>query len=241
MIDTHAHVLHKVDDGPATIEEAAELVRLAYRQGITRIVATPHFKFPYYVNKGIEQSYAELQRVLQANSIDVTIRLGNEIYLGEEEIRAVDHKAAYTLAESNYLLVELPRSGIFHAHERMIYELQLKKYRIILAHVERYDYLLNGYKLLGRLVSQGCSAQLTASALLTGGRERKKAYELINKGLVHLVATDCHNSGDRAPRLLEAYERVTVSFGAQAARDLFNDNALAILEDESAQAVRKKL
>ena len=46
MIDFHNHVLPNVDDGPKTIEESIEMLKLASNQGITDVVNTVHFQHP---------------------------------------------------------------------------------------------------------------------------------------------------------------------------------------------------
>ena len=42
MIDLHAHILPRIDDGPADLAEALEMCRMAVQDGTTVIVATPH-------------------------------------------------------------------------------------------------------------------------------------------------------------------------------------------------------
>ena len=51
MIDFHNHVLPNVDDGPKTIEESIEMLKLASNQGITDVVNTVHFQHPKMDNK----------------------------------------------------------------------------------------------------------------------------------------------------------------------------------------------
>ena len=43
MTDYHAHILPGVDDGPATPEEAIEMLRMSVEQGVKTIYATSHF------------------------------------------------------------------------------------------------------------------------------------------------------------------------------------------------------
>ncbi len=50
MIDLHTHILSGVDDGANTIEESLEMCRIAYRDGIRTIVATPHTLNGIYQN-----------------------------------------------------------------------------------------------------------------------------------------------------------------------------------------------
>jgi len=42
MIDLHCHLLPGIDDGPATLEEALEMARIAVANGITEAYVTPH-------------------------------------------------------------------------------------------------------------------------------------------------------------------------------------------------------
>lgn len=42
MLDIHSHILPKMDDG-SSVEESLKLLRTSAEQGITEIVATPHF------------------------------------------------------------------------------------------------------------------------------------------------------------------------------------------------------
>ena len=42
MIDLHCHLLPGIDDGPATLEEALEMARIAVANGIVESHVTPH-------------------------------------------------------------------------------------------------------------------------------------------------------------------------------------------------------
>lgn len=44
MIDIHCHILPADDDGPDDLREMLEMLSLAARDGITHIVATPHYR-----------------------------------------------------------------------------------------------------------------------------------------------------------------------------------------------------
>ena len=43
IIDIHAHILPGVDDGARDMGEALEMIRMAAAQGVTGIIATPHY------------------------------------------------------------------------------------------------------------------------------------------------------------------------------------------------------
>ena len=50
MIDLHNHLLPGIDDGAKKVEETLEFLRIARRDGIHVVVATPHMKPGVYDN-----------------------------------------------------------------------------------------------------------------------------------------------------------------------------------------------
>ncbi|MFQ7550969.1 MAG: CpsB/CapC family capsule biosynthesis tyrosine phosphatase [Blautia marasmi] len=43
IIDTHCHILPGVDDGAKNADETRKMLRMAFKDGIDEIIATPHF------------------------------------------------------------------------------------------------------------------------------------------------------------------------------------------------------
>ena len=43
MIDFHSHVLPGIDDGSDCVEESLEMLHTAKKQGVSMMLATPHF------------------------------------------------------------------------------------------------------------------------------------------------------------------------------------------------------
>lgn len=43
IIDTHCHILPGVDDGAKNADETRRMLRMAFKDGIDEIIATPHF------------------------------------------------------------------------------------------------------------------------------------------------------------------------------------------------------
>jgi len=50
MIDLHAHILPRLDDGAESLEESVEMCRISYGDGVRTIVATPHILPGVYKN-----------------------------------------------------------------------------------------------------------------------------------------------------------------------------------------------
>lgn len=44
MIDLHRHILFGIDDGAKNIDDSIDMAREAVAEGITHILASPHYK-----------------------------------------------------------------------------------------------------------------------------------------------------------------------------------------------------
>ena len=104
VIDIHSHILPGLDDGARSLEQAGEMLKIAWKEGIQKIVATPHF-MPDHENPTKEKVLEQLTR-LQTLSDDkgYGIRLypGNEIYYHEEVPQLLEEERIFTLAASGY-------------------------------------------------------------------------------------------------------------------------------------------
>ena len=43
LFDFHSHILPGIDDGSPDLETSLKMLELSYAQGVTDVVATPHF------------------------------------------------------------------------------------------------------------------------------------------------------------------------------------------------------
>ena len=44
IVDVHCHIMPGIDDGSRDITETLEMLKIAQSEGITHMIATPHFK-----------------------------------------------------------------------------------------------------------------------------------------------------------------------------------------------------
>ena len=198
MIDLHCHVLPGVDDGPPTVQDAIELARGAWADGIETIVATPHVdaSHPEVRSARIRVAVPELQARLDRAGVAVAIETGAEIAftrameLGDDELRAL------TLGGRGWLLLECPLNRTatpgFLSGARL---LARRGHRILLAHPERCPIFLRAPDELGELVAEGMLAQVTARSIegRFGRTVRDLALHLVACGSVHVVASDGHD------------------------------------------------
>ncbi len=196
VIDLHCHILPGLDDGVRSIPEARDLARAAAAEGITAIAATPHVRDDYPTTaEQMERGVAELRRDFAEQGIPVQILHGGEIALdrlgrlGHEELRRL------TLAQSGrYLLVEFPYYGWPLSLEYEVRSLRAAGLTAILAHPERNAEVQGAGKRLQPAADSGALVQVTAASLdgRLGKASRRAARELLELGLVHVIASDAH-------------------------------------------------
>ncbi|MGC0775493.1 MAG: CpsB/CapC family capsule biosynthesis tyrosine phosphatase, partial [Candidatus Acidiferrum sp.] len=78
----------------------------------------------------------------------------------------------------------------------------------------------------------GCFIQVTAGSLagVFGPGAQKDSWRWLGDGLVHIVASDAHNTRGRPLKLRPAFDLVNEQFGEEKARALFVENPMAAFE-----------
>lgn len=201
MLDMHAHILPGVDDGPNTMDESIELLRLAEAEGISHIIATPHAYSPHYdVSKtSVVEGLTKLKGEIKKKGINIELSAGQEIRIHDKVVERIKSGEALTLANSKYVLLELPSSGI-PAYTVPVIQgiLNLNKVPII-AHPERNRAIAEKPSRLERLITHGALAQVTAGSLAGhfGKSVQKLSLQLIEANLIHTYGSDVHNNATR--------------------------------------------
>jgi protein-tyrosine phosphatase len=231
MIDIHSHVVWGLDDGASSPEDSLAMLRIASEDGITDIVATPHSSAQYLFQPGLlQQRTEELARRSEGKPV---IHAGCEVHVSSDNIGPLlDSPATYTINAGPYVLLEFPGLQIGRHTESILRQLLDAGIVPIVAHPERNQPLLRDLARLESWVELGCLAQVTALSI-TGGfgsPPRSAALRLLDRGLVHVVATDAHGPQYRTPTLSAAYRVVHARFGEDAAELLFTDNPRDIIQ-----------
>ena len=234
MIDLHCHILPGVDDGANTMEESVEMARLAVKEGITHILATPHHMNRHWFNEkqDVIKLVTQLQTELDRQGIDLTLFPGQEVRLYGEIVQDIkEDKILFTDEQQQYLLIEFPTETIPSYAERLFYDLQSSGRTPIIVHPERNHEILKNPNRLKDFIDKGALAQLTAASY-TGGfgkKIEKVSRQLIEANLVHFIASDAHNVTNRAFHMKEAYDLLLKDYGRgkrhefhQTTKDLLN-------------------
>lgn len=238
MIDIHCHIICGFDDGSQSIEESIEMARIAEKDGIKGIVATPHlfrgnfgFDDPGYFHKKLK----EYKYVLENNNIDVGIYPGAEVHVTHNLIDEIKkNREKLVINNGSYMLIEFPHDHVFSGVKNLLFDLMSEGIKPIIAHPERNSIFVNKPVLLYELIRMGGLCQVNSGSF-SGfyGRQVKDAvFRFLNLNFVHFIASDAHNSRSMAPRLSEVLMEVGPIMGEGEAIVFLRDNPQAVLDDK---------
>jgi len=197
MIDIHTHIVPFVDDGSKSLEDSIEMVKRDISFGVKTIIATPHHIRHRY-EKSVEElkeNFNLLNDKVKELGLDVNLILGQEICFSSREniIEKLNNKELLTLGDSNYILLEFSFDHEPEDLSEVLYSIRSNNYEIIVAHVERYNWIT--LDKVYEMRAEGAYIQVNANAIcgLTSGKEKRFVKKLLKKGLVDIVASDMHS------------------------------------------------
>ena len=226
MIDYHCHILPGIDDGCRDLDESLALARVLVAAGFTEVYCTPHCIHGVYDNTptGVRAAVEQLQQQLSRQGIPLQLHPGMEYYLDEYFPAKLSDAQPY--GETQQLLVEFPMQQTDPTQIKdLIFQLLRKGYTPVIAHPERYHYLipkqppagmlqrLFGRKqqpdtapggLLSDLQQQGCLLQGNIGSLAGyyGRKVQENAEWFQHAGLYRFWGSDAHHPEPTA-RFLE--------------------------------------
>ena len=215
--DLHTHILYGVDDGATNLKESLLLLKELKTQGITDVLATPHF-YPTEDNLDIfkEATNAAFKSLTQAaDRHDLP-----NIYLGCELLFFIGLKNSTSINElclnkSNFLLLEFTNPCINKDTFNEIKQLrQNTGITPIIAHVERYFKARHFKKFIEFLKEEKIPIQINASSVLIPFFNRT-IKKLLNSGLFCVIASDTHSLEMRPPLLSDAFNLIEKKYGAE--------------------------
>ena len=233
MTELHTHILPGMDDGARDLEEALALLELERRQGTERIALTSHFRpeqmeLDEFLDRRNE-SFRQLRSIPGRNGDLPRLKTGCEIYytprLADMDLQPL------CLEGTDVLLLELPTGMQPRFFRETLEELQNQRYTPLIAHAERYGYILDAPGILAEWMELGAYVQINASSLIRGGDRAELCLKLIKWGLAHVVASDTHSTDRRPPNLDRGMAIVRKQLGQETALRL-ERNARSLFEGE---------
>jgi len=233
MVDIHCHILPDIDDGAKSWEMTAEMCRIAADDGITHIVATPHYNDEFLYDR--ERYTAMLGELHEAAGGKLAFSLGCDFHFSSDNVRdALAHPQRYAIGESQYLLIEFSDYSIPSSAKHDLRSVSSNGIVPIITHPERNPVLRRAPEMLLEMVEQGCLVQVTANALtgFWGDRPKRMAEWLLSRGAVHFVASDAHDPKRRTPVLSPARSAIATLAGDEVADALVIHNPSAVVDGE---------
>lgn len=240
-IDIHSHFLYGVDDGPESFETSLKMLRRASLSGIRAVAATPHIldNLTPGLEEMIRQRFREIARAVINEQMDIDIFLGSEIFYQFNMTELVEWSIGSYRGMGVYSLVETSMSQYPKHFEQALDTLIALGKRPVFAHPERVTPLAGDSEKLAALAEKGVLIQISAGSVLGdfGRKVEAFAWELIDKGLVHCIASDAHDLFDRPFNLDMAWNAVMARKGEDTAHLLMYTNPLHILCGENTERI----
>jgi protein-tyrosine phosphatase len=232
MIDLHGHLVWGVDDGPKDRAESLALAHALREAGVTTLACTSHVR--------PDKGWINDARVVEANlarAADVAREAGLQVVAGAEHYidGAVFGDADWATrvvpyGTSRWLLVETPYLGLPPDLLSLLSRVRRTGFKVLLAHVERFPYLVDDDALLERLLDAGHCFQVNLGSLAGAYNraQQRGAEKLLKRGLAAVLAGDCHRESDVADNIVA---------GQRAARKIIDEATLERLTVTAPQAI----
>lgn len=193
--DMHSHLIPGIDDGVKTVEESVEMIRGFAELGYKKLITTPHVMSDFYRNTPeiILNGLDKVREAVRKEKIPVTLEAAAEYYLDEVFLHKVQTEKLLTIGDK-YLLFEIsyvnPPDNLYN----VIFEMNIKGYKPLLAHPERYPFYYNKFDEYYKLKESGALFQLNTNSLVGyyGAGAKKIAERMVNEQMIDFIGSDLH-------------------------------------------------
>ncbi len=255
MIDLHCHSVPFVDDGAEDFEDAKEIIRTEYNQGVRTMVMTVHLREGMFDTpiSSVQSQFQRIQEWLKSSNMkDMSVFLSREYYCDKrlevlldgyinnlEEIvyegkKYIPQNEIRPFGKKNCILLEFSSNKI----QDIEFEIFVKKASLagltpIIAHIERYPAVQKRPAIVYNLKDIGAYIQVNGEALLT--KTSKKEFELVKwlleSQLVDFISSDTHDLLKRPPNLKRCYAYISKKYGKCTADNLLRNKAFYLIHD----------
>lgn len=239
MIDIHSHIIPNVDDGARSVEETFNILKEAQEAGFTDVILTSHFLLNYYETNAQELIFwkEKLQEVLKKQGTKINLHSGMEIYITNQMEELLENKKILTLANSRYMLIELPLATNVKYFDYVVYYLEAKGIKPIIAHPERYKCVQKDPDIVEEYIEKGCLIQCNYGSIVNlYGREAEKTIKtILKKNQVRFLGSDVHRENGTYLIILDAIKKIRKIIGENKINEITTINPKKILQNEEWQ------
>lgn len=216
LTDLHSHILPGIDDGAKDEEVSVQLLKMEYESGVRQIALTSHFNCENQdLNEFLlqrEKSYERMCREMcQFHFDELRLKLGAEVFFSPNLCTIDIEKLC--LEETDFLLLELPTEMYPAYFFETVYKIQARGITPIIAHIERYPYVMSNPNILCDWIDCGIYTQMNAQAMFWQNKTGRFCSDLFKWNLAHVLSSDTHSLKRRPPNLSEGIEALKQRLG----------------------------
>ncbi len=194
--DVHSHILPGVDHGSQSVEQSLEMLRAEMDMGINRVILTSHVTAITFENtrETLMDAYQKLLQAVSDEGLDIELHLSAEYRM--DEYFDKEYKADHLIPmPGNHILLENSFQQELLNLDELLFDMQVKGYRTILAHPERYNYYSRRHKRYEQLHNAGARFQVNILSFTGyfGEEARDSALWFAENGMIDYLGSDMHN------------------------------------------------
>jgi len=249
MIDIHTHLLPGIDDGSMSVDQTMQIIDEAEKAGFTDIITTSH-----YIENVYDFSKTKRQEMIDAlqniiNSKNINLYNGAEIYITTNMLELLENSTIPTLADSRYVLFELPMSKDEFKKENirkktidLIKVLRENNYIPIIAHPERYEAVKDDPELAIEWVYRGALLQSNYGSLSEkyGFKAKRTVAKLLKANAIHFLGSDNHRENTIYADMKAYQKNIVKLIGKERFNELTETNPRAVLNNETIRIRKPK-
>lgn len=195
--DMHSHLIPGIDDGSPDMETTMTLISGLQQLGYKKFITSPHIMWDMYKNERdtILRIADEVRDELRQRNIDVEFHAAAEYFMDDYFAKLIRSGAPLLTVKNELVLVEFSFISQPFDLKQNLFDLQIKGYKPIIAHPERYAYFHSKKEKVHELYEQGCLLQVNLLSLsgYYGRPVQEMAKYLLKNNMVSLFGTDLHH------------------------------------------------
>ncbi len=178
------------------MEQSLEMLRAEMAMGINRVILTSHVTAVSFENtrESLMDAFLKLKDAVTDEGLDIELSLSAEYRMDEyfDKEYAADHLIPMP---GNHILLENSFQQELMNLDELLFDMQVKGFRTILAHPERYTYYSRRRKRYEQLHNAGARFQVNILSFTGyfGEEARDSALWFAHNGMIDYLGSDMHN------------------------------------------------
>ncbi|MBQ8768476.1 MAG: capsular biosynthesis protein [Oscillospiraceae bacterium] len=232
--DMHCHLLYGVDDGPKEMEEALQMLRQEYDDGVRTVYLTPHYRKKMFECPAdtIARHFEALQAQVKQALPELKLRLGCEIHVSMDVVEDIKSGRCATMSGTELVLLEFSETAEKKYILERCHAVINKGYVPIVAHAERCVAVRKDIELLQRLQNMGAYIQMSAGSIIgeDGFLLKRFCRKVMQMDLLDFVGSDAHDMKSRKVNIGKCADYIEKTMGADYRDQIMCVNPMEIVE-----------